>query len=276
MCIGGYYTNCDVSFNGTIIVPNVPQTLPGNWSNAFTFLFNSNMTATNQSNLVPSSGKYVGGNGISRTTEIIVDPQGDFIASGLISTSSVINPINTNFNSPLQINPNMGGLFYAKLNGTTGTDLWLKQGVTTFLGTWQKDLVCGTNGAIYGIGYLNGTIDFLQGDTWNSTTQCDNTYVLKIIDSGNNAVVDRHAAPFLTSTNSSENTKGYLLKNEIEFNELISNNSILDFSIIDLSGRIIQSSKTNITTNVWNNMSKGCYYLKGNNGSNSKTFFICK
>lgn len=274
LCVGGFYANCDVSYNGTTIVPNVQTTAIGIIHNtAFTFLFNPTIPIPN---VVATSGRYIGGDGASRTTKIIVNPAGDFIAAGMMSSSFVTGGTNTNFNNTWIPNPNKGGLFYTKLSGITGVDQWLKQGITSNLGTWQRDLVCGSNGTIYGIGYLNGTIDFLQGDTWNSTTQCDNTYVLKIIDSGNNAVVDRHSSPFISTSSSTESKKGYLLKNEIEFNELISNNFILDFSIIDLSGRIIQSSKTNITTNVWNNMSKGCYYLKGNNGSNSKTFFICK
>lgn len=271
LCIGGFYSNCDVSYNGITIVPNVLPTAPGIHNNAFTFLFNPT-----GANVVANSGRYIGGNGASRTTKIIVNTAGDFIAAGMMSSSLIAVPINTNFNSAWTPNPNPGGLFYTKLNGVTGVDQWLKQGITTDLGSWQKDLVCGSNGTIYGMGYLNGTIDFLQGDTWSSTNQCDNTYVLKIIDSGTNAVVDRHAAPFVATSNSSESTKGYLLKNEIEFNELIHTNSILDYYIIDFSGRIVHSSKTNISSNTWNQLAQGCYYLKGNNGLGGTTIFICK
>ena len=272
LCVGGFYSNCDVSFNGiTTIVLNVLPTAPGIHNNAFTFLFNPT-----GANVVANSGRYIGGNGASRTTKIIVNQAGDFIASGMMSSSSVTGGTNTNFNSTWIPNPNPGGLFYTKINGVTGGDQWIEQGITSYLGTWQRDLVCGTNGTIYGIGYLNGTIDFLQGDTWNSTTQCDNTYVLKIIDSGNNAVVDRHASPLLPSNHSSEKTKGYLLKNNIEFHELLRNNSIQDYYIIDFSGRIVNSDKTNITSNVWNQLAQGCYYLKENNSSSLKTIFICK
>ncbi|MBK9639286.1 MAG: hypothetical protein IPO63_16360 [Bacteroidetes bacterium] len=274
LCVGGFYSNCDVSYNGTTIVPNVQTTAIGIIHNtAFTFLFNPTIPIPN---VVATSGRYIGGDGASRTTKIIVNPAGDFIAAGMMSSSFVALTTNTNFNSAWTPNPNPGGLFYTKLNSITGDDQWLKQGITSNLGTWQRDLVCGSNGTIYGIGYLNGTIDFLQGDTWNSTTQCDNTYVLKIIDSGNNAVVDRHASPFISTSSSPENTKGYMLKNEIEFNELLRNNSILDYYIIDFSGRIINSSNTNITTNGWNQLAQGCYYLKEYNSSNSRTIFICK
>ncbi len=272
LCVGGFYSNCDVSFNGvTTIVPNVLPTAPGIHNNAFTFLFNPT-----GANVVANSGRYIGGNGASRTTKIIVNQAGDFIAAGMMSSSFVAVPVNTNFNTTWIPNPNMGGLFYTKLNGVTGIDQWIEQGITSYLGTWQRDLVCGTNGTIYGMGYLNGTIDFLQGDTWNSTIQCDNTYVLKIIDSGNNAVVDRHASPFISMSSSSESTKGYLLKNEIEFNELLQNKSILDYYIIDFSGRIVHSSKTNIFSNTWNQLAQGCYYLRGNNGFDVTTIFICK
>ncbi|MBK9639292.1 MAG: hypothetical protein IPO63_16390 [Bacteroidetes bacterium] len=106
--------------------------------------------------------------------------------------------------------------------------------------------------------------------------QCDNPYVSKIIDSGNNAVVDRHASPFTSTSSSPESTKGYLLKNEIEFNELLRNNSILDYYIIDFSGRIVHSSKTNISSNTWHQLAQGCYYLRGNNGLDGTTIFICK
>ncbi|MBK9639288.1 MAG: hypothetical protein IPO63_16370 [Bacteroidetes bacterium] len=106
--------------------------------------------------------------------------------------------------------------------------------------------------------------------------QCDNTYVLKIIDSGNNAVVDRHASPFISTPSSSISTKGFLLKNDIEFNELLRNNSILDYYIIDFSGRIVHSYKTNVTSNVWNQLAQGCYYLKENNSTSLNTIFICK
>lgn len=106
--------------------------------------------------------------------------------------------------------------------------------------------------------------------------QCDNTYVLKIIDSGNNAVVDRHASPFISTSSSPGSTKGYLLKDEIEFNELIRNNSILDFYIIDFSGRIIYSSKSNFTTNFWNQLAQGCYFVRENNSSKKSSLFICK
>jgi len=149
----------------------------------------------------------------------------------------------------------------------------------TSIGTWQKDIAIGNSGTIYGLGYLLGTIDFLQGDTWASGAQCDNTYVLKIIDSGNNAVVDRHSAPFFTSSSAStyENKKGYILKNEVELNELIHKNSIRDFYLIDFSGRIIYQSTFNIINSyIWNSLANGCYYLKGRKEVENKTMFICK
>ncbi|MBL7922856.1 MAG: hypothetical protein JNL88_01525 [Bacteroidia bacterium] len=273
LCIGGYYSNCDLTFNSNVIVPNVPQGTAGLWSNAFAFLFNPSTAS-----FISGSGRYIGGNGDSRTTKIIATPNGDFIAAGLVNTSNVNVPTNTNFSSGWTPNPNSRGLFITKLDGSTGTDRWLKQGTSTLIGTWQKDLVCGNNGVIYGLGYLNGTINFLQGDTWTSTSQCDNTYVLKIQETGNNAAIERISSyvkqvPWITSAP----TIGYRLTGAAEFIQLLEDQKYISVNILDFSGRIICSFKSNAALETyWHKLVPGCYIIDITSSNNHTSFYICK
>jgi len=264
LCIGGYYYDCGLMIGANTIVPNVSL-----FSSAFTFLFNS-ITNT----FVLNSGKYIGAGGASRITKIIADAQGDFIASGIINT---VNST-TNYSSTFQANSNSGGLFYTKLSGITGNDIWLKQGTTTSIGTWQKDIAIGNNGTIYGLGYLLGTIDFLQGDTWASGAQCDNTYVLKIMDTGTSASIERLGNNLVAPSSQMQNIKkGFLIHDAFELEILLENYEFTKIEIIDLTGRnIIRQQGTSSKWNIWDALSNGCYYLNGYTESQKTTLFICK
>ncbi|MBK9402001.1 MAG: hypothetical protein IPN36_14490 [Bacteroidetes bacterium] len=273
LCVGGFYADCDVTYNANIIVPNVPQGVAGLWSNAFTFLFNP---AT--SSVITGSGRYIGGNGDSRTTKIVADPNGDFIATGIVNTSNINVPVNTNFSSGWIPNLNSRGLFITKINSITGIDQWLKQGISTFIGTWQKDIVCGNNGVIYGLGYLNGTLDFLQGDTWSSTSQCDNTYVLKIQETGNNAVIERMNGPNKpSSVKNTPKTLGYFLPEAPDLNDLLNRHNFSSGQIVDFSGRIIIDFENNsVAGKYWDKLNSGCFYLRLHEKLTVSTFLICK
>ncbi len=273
LCVGGFYADCDVTYNANIIVPNVPQGVAGLWSNAFTFLFNP---AT--SSVITGSGRYIGGNGDSRATKIIADSNGDFIATGIVNTSNIGVPVNTNFSSGWIPNLNSRGFFITKLSGVTGIDQWLKQGISTFIGTWQKDIVCGNNGVIYGLGYLNGTLDFLQGDTWSSTSQCDNTYVLKIQEAGNNAVIERIAESNEQSlAKNSTKTFGYLLPQARDLNDLLNRHNFSSGQIVDFSGKLItEFGNMSVAAKYWGELSSGCYFLRLNEKLAASTLLICK
>ncbi|MBK9639290.1 MAG: hypothetical protein IPO63_16380 [Bacteroidetes bacterium] len=108
--------------------------------------------------------------------------------------------------------------------------------------------------------------------------QCDNTYVLKIVDTGNNASIDRHGnfQTQMLDYNKSI-TRGYITHHSFEFETLLANHNISTFDIVDLSGRkIVNKGSRNNCSVFWNQLSVGCYFVRENNSSKKSSLFICK
>lgn len=176
-------------------------------------------------------------------------------------------PLCYNLSNPLLPKPQSSELFVSKINGTSGDDQWVQQGITTGIGQWTKDVTVDASSTIYLTGYLNGSIDFLQGDAWNSTLQCDNTYVLKVFNGNNTGVIERYSnlSQGISFNEGKENNRRvYLLKN---FNELLNlNHSIIndDFGVYDLSGKeVFRNSGGALQSDSFIELDNGMYILRG-------------
>jgi hypothetical protein len=134
---------------------------------------------------------------MQKSKVLINDERSDTLKS--IGCSSLTLRI-SNVKHPLLPNPQSRGFFVSKINGSTGADIWVQQGITTGIGQWTKDITVDANSTIYLTGYLNGTIDFQQGDTWSSTVECDNTYLIKVYDGQNQGIIER-----MSNSNSAAN-----------------------------------------------------------------------
>lgn len=206
-CIGGEYQDGSILVGGTTIAQYTTPSTLGNYTNAFTFLFN-----LGSQSVVPNSGRFFGNDGLSKVLEIVSNNQSDFIASGIISGSGFNPPSHSNLANSLLSNPVARGFFVSKLDGTTGNDIWIQQGTTTGIGQWTQHISVGNNSEIFLTGYLNGTIDFLQGDTWSSVLECDNTYLLKVFDGQNQGIIERPARQDISANNTSAgNSKGRVI-----------------------------------------------------------------
>lgn len=232
----------------------------------------------NTSSLVPNSGRYFGNDGLSMVQEIQADNNGDFVVSGLISGSDFTAPQYSNLSNSLLPNLQSRGFFVSKINGLTGDDVWVQQGITTGIGQWTKDICVDANSTIYLTGYLNGTIDFQQGDTWGSTVECDNTYLLKVYDGQNQGVIERlnNSSQVHETIVRKENVqKVYLLES---IHELLNMNLPIlqgSFCIYDLSGKVIfEVTSGTLKSEAIKDLDNGVYFLRSLSGNESLRFIL--
>ncbi len=207
-CIGGEYQGGSILAGGTTIAQYTTPSTLGNYTNAFTFLFD-----LSSQSIVANSGRFFGNDGISKVLEIVTDPQGDFITSGIIEGSGFTVPQFSTMNNLLLPNPQSRGLIVSKLDGTSGDDIWVQQGITNGIGQWSQHISPAVNSSILLTGYLNGSIDFQQGDIWTSTVECDNTYLLKVHNGQNQGIIERPIHPL----NSANHTNPGSTKNHAIF-----------------------------------------------------------
>jgi hypothetical protein len=240
--------------------------------------------------LVPNSGRYFGNDGLSMVQEIQADNNGDFVVSGLISGSDFTAPQYSNLSNSLLPNLQSRGFFVSKINGLTGDDVWVQQGITTGIGQWTKDITVDANSTIYLTGYLNGKIDFQQGDKWDTgiipppppapnTPECDNTYLIKVYDGQNQGIIERMSNSLGSDANEAmgkhESSKVMIVG---QFSDLINHNPLLlqqNFSIYDMMGKeLFQGSgdKFNLTSSFEN----GMYILRTINSNVSLRFMLSR
>lgn len=274
-CIGGDYEQGDVTVNGIQVASYTTPSVPGYFTNGFTFLFD-----INTNNVIANSGRYFGNDGLSRVTEIACDANGDFIISGTIGGSDFTGPLHSNLSNPLLPNPHSRGFYVSKINGATGDDVWVQQGITSGIGQWTQHLTLDAHSSIFLTGYLSGSIDFLQGDTWNSVVECDNTYLVKVRDGNNLGVIERQS----NSNNLLNINPDVQLKNKVfilnEWSDLFVLNPMLfnqSFCIYDMMGKEIYSGKgVSLNGEVLSIHQSGMYVIRATNSNQTIRFIISR
>ena len=153
--------------------------------------------------------------------------------------------------------------------------------ITTGIGQWTKDICIDANSTIYLTGYLNGTIDFQQGDTWDSAVECDNTYLIKVYDGQNQGIIERMLNSLGSNANEEmwkhESSKVMIVD---QFSDLINHNPILlqqNFSIFDMMGKeLFQGNVDKLNTSSSSLFENGMYILRANNSNITMRFILSR
>lgn len=198
----------------------------------------------------------------------------------------------TNLRDPLHPNPQSRGFYVSKINGLTGDDIWVQQGITTGIGQWTKDIYVDANATVYLTGYLNGTIDFQQGDTWDTgfpppppgfpptPAECDNTYIIKVYDGQNQGIIERlsNSTPPVNETISKQHiNKVPILNYWTELFNVYPELQQQQYYIYDMTGKEMfrgDSKNAGLLSNAI--LENGMYLLRLINSNKSFRFILIK